>query len=475
MKSIVIGAGNAGRPVARILNYIGHEVKITDQKKLAEFPEKYQKILLQMEKEGVELNLGIDMPLELDSYDSVYLSPNIPQESPVREKVNLSCLEIINHEYISRIINELIDIDIIGVTGTLGKTSTTHIISRIFEACGYKVWKCSSRHGNLLSEVIIQDIINQEHSKNDVAVFELPHGTSRLMSQVKLKIGLLTNIYPEHLDEFEDSLEKYAERKLFIANSSEILISTPQCREYLEPLRDDTIYYCTKENNCNITGHLENEHLIIDYDLTSLKGSSILDNPKGSFESLFKLKGYYFENSTAASTVALCYGLDGNVISNGLKLFKGIAGHMEYLGNYCGREIHFDAAFVPEGLVSTLEQFSNGKLVVLVDNPDTSTVRDKYKIGEVIGQYADIVISSGYNETLGGVNMEAAHEVLKGIGDVNCQKIPVENMIHAGNMSIKVSNPGDTILHVGPGAITNYQDLKTKMLQGIEDGCNKYS
>ena len=37
------------------------------------------------------------------------------------------------------------------------------------------------------------------------------------MSHVKLKIGVLTNIFPEHLDEFEDSLEKYAQRKLFIA------------------------------------------------------------------------------------------------------------------------------------------------------------------------------------------------------------------------------------------------------------------
>lgn len=474
MKSIVVGAGNAGRPVARILNYIGYEVQIIDQKNLGEFPKKYQEILLQMEQEGVELNLGVDIPLELDKFDSAYLSPTIPSESFIREQVNLSGLEIIEHEYISRIINELINIDIIGVTGTLGKTSTTHIISKIFEAGGYKVWKCSSRHGNLLSEVIIQDIINQEHTKNDVAVFELPHGTSRLMSQVKLKIGVLTNIYPEHLDEFEDSLEKYAERKLFIANSSEILISTPQCREYLEPLRNDTIYYCTKENKCNVTSHLENEHLIIDYDLTSFKDLTI-DETKGSFKSLFKLKGYYFENSTAASSVALCYGMDQNIISDGLRLFKGIAGHMEYLGKYCGREIHFDAAFVPEGLVSTLEQFSKGKLVVLVDNPDTSTVRDKFKIGEVIGKYADTVISSGYNETLGGVNMSAAQEVLNGIGEVNCQKIPVENMIIAGEMSIKISNPGDTILHVGPGAITNYQDLKTKMLQGIEKGCDKYS
>jgi len=108
-----------------------------------------------------------------------------------------------------------------------------------------------------------------------------------------------------------------------------------------------------------------------------------------------------------------------------------------------------------------------------VDNPDTTTLRDKFKVGEVIGQYADTIISSGFNETLGGVNMDAAQEVLDGVKNQECQKIAVQNMVIAGEMAIKVSNPGDTIIHVGPGAITNYDDLKAKMIQGLEEGCKK--
>lgn len=464
MNCIVIGAGNAGRPAARILNYVGYDVQITDQKKLEELPLKAQKILLQMEKEGVKLNLGSDTPAEIETPDSAYISPTIPQDSPIRAYMAENGVELIGHDDISHIINELIDIDIIGVTGTLGKTSTTHIISQIFEAGGYKVWKCSSRHGNLLSEVIIDGIINGSHQKNDVAVFELPHGSSRLMSKVKLKIGVLTNIYPEHLDEFDDSLHKYAERKLFIAGSSEVLISNPQCREYLEPLRDDVVFYCQK-GACTVSGQLENNQIHIHYDLISRSGA---------FQSDFKLLGYYFENSIAAAAVALCYGLNENTIKKGLSEFKGISGHMEYLGIYCGREVHFDAAFVPEGLVSTLEQFSKRDLVVLIDNPDTTTIRDKHKIGSIVGEYAHVIISSGYNETLGGVNMVAANEVLEGAKNSNCLKIAVENMVNAGEISIKISNPGDTILHVGPGAITNYDHLKQKMVQGIEEGCKKY-
>lgn len=487
MKCIVIGAGNAGRPVARILNHVGYHVQITDQKSLNDFTPKYQEILLQMEKEGVILNLSGNIPDEVEEFDSAYISPTIPQKSPLRKLLSDNHLRLIGHVEISRIINDLIDIDIIGITGTLGKTSTTHTIGQIFESAGFRVWKCSSRHGNLLSEVIVDGIIKDYPINNDIAVFELPHGTSRLMSEVKLKIGVLTNIYPEHLDEFDDSLDKYAQRKLFIAKSSEILVSTPQCRPYLEPIRDDVIYYCPQKGPCNVSGMLENSQLSVIYDLSSFKdklgarnekillNKKISSDLKGSFVTDFNLMGYYFENSLAATAVALAYGLDENSVKAGLSKFRGISGHLEYLGNFCGREIHFDAAFVPQGLISTLEQFKNRRLIVLVDNPDTITTRDKPRIGEVIGEYADVLISSGYNETMGGINMDAAQEVLDGVKNQDCQEIAVENMINAGKTAIKVSNSGDTIIHVGPGAITNYDDLKEKMIQGLKEGCKKYS
>ncbi len=43
MKCIIIGAGNAGRPAARILNHAGNEVIINDRKILEEFPAGVQK------------------------------------------------------------------------------------------------------------------------------------------------------------------------------------------------------------------------------------------------------------------------------------------------------------------------------------------------------------------------------------------------------------------------------------------------
>jgi UDP-N-acetylmuramoylalanine--D-glutamate ligase len=467
MKCVIIGAGNAGRPAARILNHIGNEVFLTDQKILEEFPLKVQKTLEIMENEGVKLLLGPDNFLDFENIDSAYISPTIPDNSPLRDCLKNNNVKILDNKYISTVINDILDLDVIGITGTLGKTSTTHILSEIFKQAGFRVWTCSSRMGNLLSEVIIDGIINGFHIKNNIAVLELPHGTSRLMSEVDLKVGVITNIYPDHLDEFDYSMEKYVARKLFITNSSEILVSGIQCKEYIEELREDTIYYCTNNKLCDVNGKLEEGILDISYDITSKKLS-------GQFETPFKLLGYYFENSIAAAAAAIVYGLDNKPIKKGLKSFKGIAGHMEYIGNFKGREVHFDAAFVPEGLVNTLESFQDQDIVVLVDNPDSTNPRDKIKVGEVVGRYAKVIICSGYNETTKKPDIEAANKVIQGAQNSKAIKISVEDMITAGKLSIKYSNPGYTILHVGPGAITNYEDVKFKMMSGIEEGCKKY-
>ena len=443
MNCAVIGAGNAGRPAARILNYAGHKVQITDRKKLEKFPEDVQKTLLKMKEEGVDLQLGCDDPKNIEDVDAVYISPNIPKDSPIRHYLVDNELKLLINQDIAEIVDKTINMDVIGVTGTLGKTSTTHAISEIFKSAGYNVWTCSSLSGNLLSEVIVDGIIKGDHLKSDIAVLELPHGTIRLLSELKLKVGLITNIYADHLSEFEGSLEKYTQRKLKIIESSENLVASSQCMPFIKD--HDTVYYCSHGNHCNIEGYLKDDKIKIKYKLKKIEGE---------FETKFNLKGYYFENTIAAAAVALTYGLKEEPIINGINNFKGIPGHLEYIGNYGGREVHFDAAFVPEGIISTLEQFAQRKsdLIVLIDNPDSTNPRDSFQIGKLLGDYAQVIIASGYNETTGILDMKSAQEVLEGAKDSESLKIATEDMVTAGNIQLNIRNQEISyyILVLGP-------------------------
>lgn len=503
MNCIIIGAGNAGRPVARILNHIGNKVRITDDKNLEKFPEKVQETLLKMEKEGVELQLGSNTP-DFNGVDSVYVSPAIPKKAPIMEeitsKIENNEIKLVSNEDVSSIINDLIDIDTIGITGTVGKTSTSHAIYEIFKNAGYKVWLCSSRMGNLLSETIIDGIVRGLPKENDIAVLEIPHGTLGIMFKVHLKVAVLTNIYIDHLDEFDNSMEKYVARKRLITCSSDVLVAGAPCRKYVEDL-NNTVFYCFNEpesasksinvkgsnsddtpkksetleyenSKCCVSGYYENGTLGLKYNLKGVPNVSC--DKSGEIKTQFKPIGYYLENSIGAATAALCYGLDEKSIEKGLSKFNGVPGRLEYVGDYKGRDVYIDPSHVIEGFLKTLSLFQDRKLIVLVENFDTANSRDKQKLGEVVARYANVMICSAYNETMNKLDRNAIHETFKGVKDPNILKIGVDYLKTAGELSIKYSKPGDVIIHVGPGAITSYDSTKFKMMSGIEEGCKKY-
>ena len=176
MNYLVVGAGNASRPVARLLNYLGHNVTITDLKEISEFKPIYQTWLHKMEGEGITLDLKNPNPT-LDGIEAVYIPPTLPEDAPISKLIAASDVKILTNEQFSKMVNELVSTDIIGITGSMGKTTTTMLISSVFKAAGYNVWTCSSLANNLVSETIIDGIITGKAQNCDIAVFELPHGT----------------------------------------------------------------------------------------------------------------------------------------------------------------------------------------------------------------------------------------------------------------------------------------------------------
>lgn len=462
MNCLVVGAGNAGRPVARLLNNQGENVIITDPKTIDEFKEDVQKILKQIEKEGVTLDLGNPDP-SIDRIDMVYKAPSLPDSAPIAKKIKDANLKVLTNEEFSRMVNDLIPVDILGITGTMGKTTTTYITTAIFKQAGYRVWSCSSLVNNLVSEAIIDGIVKGKAQDCDIAIFELPHGTIGLLDKLDIRIGLLTNIAEDHLSEFGGSLEKYQQRKLILEKMSKIFISNNSCRDIIEPIRPDAIFY--ELNNPDSRA-----------DFIGFEGEESLTIKHGDLEftTPFHMMSYFFENSLAASALALEYGVLKEDIIDALSNFRGLPAHMQDLGDYNGRRVILDSAFLYDGMKITLEYFKDDSVVLFLDHFDTLSKRDKTEVGELVGQYVDTVIASGFNEVTQEVEMEAAHEVLDAIDNPDATKIACENITDAAELTFKYSKPGDIILHMGP--LIAYDRITTveKIMEGLERGCNKY-
>ncbi len=460
MNYLVVGAGNASRPVARLLNHLGHDVVVTDLKDISEFKIEFQRSLIEMENEGVTLDMPNKDP-SVEGFDAVYMPPTLPESAPIAKKVNDSNLKVLTNEEFSKIVNDLIPVDIIGITGTMGKTTTTFITTSLFKQAEYNVWSCSSLVNNLVSEAIIDGIVKGRADDCDIAIFELPHGTIGLLDKLDIKIGLLTNIAEDHLSEFGGSLELYQQRKLILERMSETFIANYSCHDIINAQRDDALYYALDEN-VDFKGSVGDESLTVQYG-------------DDSFTTPFYMMSYFFENSVGASAIALTYGVKKEDIIEALTNFKGLPAHMDDVGTYNGRKVILDSAFLYDGMKITLDYFKDESVVLFLDHFDTLSVRDKAEVGELISNY-DIktVIASGFNEVTQEVEIEAAQEILDAITNPEIQKVAVENIEIAACETFKYSKPGDIILHMGP--LIAYDRLTTvdKIMKGLEKGSKKY-
>lgn len=469
-KCIVIGAGNAGRPVARLLNFKGVDVTITDSLDYNQFTSRRKKMLDILKEEGVTLNLGVSQP-DITDYDAVFLAPTISEESDLYQNVIKSSKTLITSKIISEIINDILDMDKIGITGSFGKTTTTTMLTNIFKAAGYNVYHCSSMKWNLLSEAIVDDIVNGVHIGADIAILELPHGTLGLFNELDLKIGVLTNLHPEHLCEFDGSMEKYVDRKSVILDVSQTLVANVQCGDLLTHKRDDTIYFNFKNNNPDLddkyvpsfVGSYENDKYEI----------QIMETGETSEITIKTIAFYNYENLTAAISASMTYGISLEDIQKGIDMFEGVGGRMEYLGKFNGIEAYYDTSFGDQ-IRPALEELKDENLVVVMDNVDTTTVRDKAETGRVIGEYAKVLIATGYVEITETLDMDAALELLNAVEQPGVLKMAVCMVDEAAELAIKYAQPGDIIIHLGPGAFTSYEQVKNRMLTGLEEGVKRY-
>ena len=177
-----------------------------------------------------------------------------------------------------------------------------------------------------------------------------------------------------------------------------------------------------------------------------------------------------------AAAVGINYGLSEEDIIKGLTEFKGISAHMEDFGEMNGRQVIIDAAFLPDGIRTTLDYFEGENLVVFLDHFDTSWVRDKHEVGLILDEYDNIkaVLASGFDESIQKVELHIAQEILDAISNEKMIKIATESLEEAAALSFKYSEPGDIILHMGPLISFDRENIVNKIKIGLEDGRKRY-
>lgn len=190
----VWGLGVVGQSIIRFFNSLGIQVSCLDKKA----PSLQQQKLL--ENTGTTFCLQTDETLSdfLHSNDYIVPSPGIDLY-PFKhlEHKWLSELDIFHYHWKK---------PIIAVTGSVGKTTVTHVLSHLLEQAGKKI----ATGGNI--GLAMLDLLSQQ-DQSDYAVLEVSSFQLEISKQFAPTLALWTNFYPNHLDR-HGSMQNYFLAKL---------------------------------------------------------------------------------------------------------------------------------------------------------------------------------------------------------------------------------------------------------------------
>ena len=187
----VLGLGVSNRPLVRLLLEFGCDVTGCDRTER----EKLDTEVLELEQQGCKLRLG-EGYLDGLQADVVFRTPGMHPGNPALDLLRSRGAEVTSE---MEVFFEVCPCDILAVTGSDGKTTTTTLISEMLKAEGKTVWLGGNIGAPLLPLV-------RQMKETDVAVVEL--SSFQLMDMKRSpRVAVVTNLSPNHLDVHKDMAE----------------------------------------------------------------------------------------------------------------------------------------------------------------------------------------------------------------------------------------------------------------------------
>lgn len=324
-KVLVFGMGISGIGAAGLLEEQGAEVLLYDGNEKLKEEEVRNKL-----EDGSKARIIIGgFPEELlDTLDIVILSPGVPADLPLvnrmREKGILVTGEV-------ELAFESGKGDVLAITGTNGKTTTTALLGEIMK--------------NYRDDVFVVGNIGNPYtaaagkmSGGSITVAEMSSFQLETILDFRPKVSAILNFTPDHLNRHH-TMEAYVNAKKNIArNQTEedyciLNYEDRLTREFGENIRAQVLYFSSRRK-------LEKG--------ICLEDGKIIYRNEGTteicgVEELNLLGVHNYENVMAAAAMALVYGVPAEIVRESVKAFKGVEHRIEYVAEKNGVAYYNDS------------------------------------------------------------------------------------------------------------------------------------
>lgn len=345
-KITVLGLGLLGRGVGDVafLAECGAQLIVTDLKSKEQLNDSLEQL---HSFKNISYVLGEHRLEDFEGRDMVLVAAGVPLDSPYVLHARTSGARVVQS---AALFAELSGIPVIGITGTRGKSTVTHMIHHTLgEVTGERI----ILGGNVRGVSNLQ--LLKEVSEDSLAVMEIDSWQLQGFGWAGISpdVAVFTNFMEDHMNYYtkgdlskEEAMETYFADKAQIflhQKESAVLITTPQVFERARAFAKGK----------GIT--LGQEVVLVD--------ESTLPE-----ELLLRVPGEHNRLNAALAFEALkASGLTEEDALTGLASFTGVEGRLQYLREVNGIKIYNDNnATTPQATIAGIKAVANGKNIILI-------------------------------------------------------------------------------------------------------------
>ena len=330
-KVLVFGSGISGESACRLLLREGAEVVLYDGNDRLDREEILAKISPE-EGQNVEILLGelTGQQLEglLDELSLVVMSPGVPTDLPIVEQMRAHGLPIWGEIELAYVFGRG---DVLAITGTNGKTTTTALLGEIMKNYKDSVFVVGNIGNHYTSAA-------WETTEESVVVAEISSFQLETIHTFHPKVSAILNITPDHLNRHH-TMQAYIEAKERIAENQTaedvcvLNYEDEETRAFGEKTGAQVLYFSSRRK-LKKGVYLEDGNIICDIDEKI---------PVCSVDELNILGTHNHENAMAAVAMAYAYGTPMEIIRKTLKEFQGVAHRIEFVAEKNGVAYYNDS------------------------------------------------------------------------------------------------------------------------------------
>lgn len=322
---LVFGSGISGIGAAGLLEERGASVTLYDGNDKLDVEEIRGKM-----KDGAKTDIVLgEFPEELlGKLDLVIISPGVPTDLPIVNRMRESDIPVVGEIELAY---ELGKGEVLAITGTNGKTTTTALLGEIMKA----VYDSAFVVGNI--GIPYTNVVDETRD-DSVIVAEMSSFQLESIVDFRPRVSAVLNITPDHLNRHH-TMEAYIQAKKNVAinqtaeDTCVLNYEDEVLSEFGETLQTKVLYFSSKRK--------------LDKGIYLDDGNIIYRNPDEclvcNVKELKLLGVHNYENVMAAVAMAAAYGVPMDSIRKTIKEFAGVEHRIEFVAEKNGVAYYNDS------------------------------------------------------------------------------------------------------------------------------------